>query len=382
MEDVKVINLKSSNEALDIYLETLVKSITCPNCGALTSRIHDYRTQIVRDVSILGKNTYLHVKKKRYLCACCNKRITERVSLIPKYQRTTSRLWHQIFVATSKSQTFTDIGNTFNISTTSVIRIFDNLSYSINNLPQVIAIDEFRGNSGGEKFQSIVTNPKRREVLDILPSRKSEDLYSYFGQFTNRNNVKYVVMDMSPTFKHVALNCFPNAKIVADKYHVVRTVSWAFENVRKRIQKDFIKDKQRYFKNSRKLLLKRYAQASSDQKTQIANMLSQSKELAAAYWLKEKFYEFMSVKNEVEARKLLSEWLMLASVSGPPEFKAPISTCENWYTEIIAAFSTGYTNGFTEGCNNKIKVLKRISYGVRNFDRFRKRILHIFKYEN
>jgi len=49
----------------------------------------------------------------------------------------------------------------------------------------VIAIDEFKGNSGGQKYQTILTNPKKHKVLDILPSRKSEDLYEYFSRFKN-----------------------------------------------------------------------------------------------------------------------------------------------------------------------------------------------------
>ena len=53
----------------------------------------------------------------------------------------------------------------------------------------------------------------------------------------------------------------------------------------------------------------------------------------------------------------------------------------NWMTGILNSFSTSVTNGFTEGCNNKIKVLKRIAYGYQNFDRFRNRILHIFSYQ-
>ena len=53
----------------------------------------------------------------------------------------------------------------------------------------------------------------------------------------------------------------------------------------------------------------------------------------------------------------------------------------NRMTGILNSFSTSVTNGFTEGCNNKIKVLKRIAYGYQNFDRFRNRILHIFSYQ-
>lgn len=58
-------------------------------------------------------------------------------------------------------------------------------------------------------------------------------------------------------------------------------------------------------------------------------------------------------------------------------FKKCVNTFVDWNEEILNVFETGLTNGYTEGCNNRIKVLKRNAYGVRNFDRFRKRILHV-----
>lgn len=57
------------------------------------------------------------------------------------------------------------------------------------------------------------------------------------------------------------------------------------------------------------------------------------------------------------------------------------NTLINWQTEILNTFDYPYSNGFTEGCNNKIKVLKRNAYGYRNFKRFRNRIMHIFAYQ-
>jgi len=70
----------------------------------------------------------------------------------------------------------------------------------------VLSIDEFRGNADGEKFQCILTDPESRKVLDILPNRKSEDLYRYFSQFKDRNNVKYVVIDMSGPYRSLVQN--------------------------------------------------------------------------------------------------------------------------------------------------------------------------------
>lgn len=77
------------------------------------------------------------------------------------------------------------------------------------------------------------------------------------------------------------------------------------------------------------------------------------------------------------AEKAFLNWIKYAGSVGIKEFESCINTFRNWNKEILNAFKYGYTNGKTEGYNSKIKVLKRISYGLRNFNRFRNRILHI-----
>ncbi len=262
---------------------------------------------------------------------------------MPRYQHTTNRLWGHTLSLLSQSRSM---------------------------------IDEFRGNSGGQKFQTILTNPKHHKLLDILPSRKQDDLCQYFSRFKDRNNVRYVVMDMSSNFKSMAKACFPDATIVADKYHVVRQVTWAFESVRKRVQKYFGTNRRKYFKRSRKLLLKSPSKLTPDQLEEVSLMLSLSKALALAYHLKNEFYRFMKSGSKEEVRKSLYNWYLLVGTARVKEFDRCMNTFNSWQNEILNAFDTGLTNGYTEGCNNRIKVIKRIAYGMPNFNRFRRRILH------
>ena len=77
-----------------------------------------------------------------------------------------------------------------------------------------------------------------------------------------------------------------------------------------------------------------------------------------------------------DAPQLLSKWLLLAENYKIKEFNACINAYHNWSTEILNSIRFPWSNGFTEGCNNKTKVLKRVCFGVRNFSRFRNRILH------
>ena len=77
----------------------------------------------------------------------------------------------------------------------------------------------------------------------------------------------------------------------------------------------------------------------------------------------------------------MSDWINSALVCGIPQFEKAAKSMINWLSGILNSFSSPITNGFTEGCNNKIKVLKRNAYGYRNFYRFRNRILHIFSHQ-
>ncbi|MCG4586728.1 transposase, partial [Anaerosalibacter bizertensis] len=105
-------------------------------------------------------------------------------------------------------------------------------------------------------------------------------------------------------------------------------------------------------------------------------MLLYNDDLRIAHKLKEWFYEIcQSDKYSYQCREL-AKWIQNAESSGIPEFEKCAATYRRWHKEIKNAFKYGYTNGPTEGFNNKIKVLKRISFGLKNFYRFRNRILH------
>lgn len=181
---------------------------------------------------------------------------------------------------------------------------------------------------------------------------------------------------MNPHFKSVANACFPNAVIVTDKYHVVRQASWAMERVRKNEQKNLSKDLRLYFKRSKYLLNKPREKLTEDEMLRLALMFEIAPKLADAYRLKNEFFQIMKAKSSAEGKQKLTDWLLSVEVMEIPEFSDCTKSCHNWFKEILNAMDCPWTNGYTEGCNNKTKVLKRSCYGVRNFRRFRNRILH------
>ena len=373
LEDVIITNVENITDQLHIYIELPRRKHVCPCCGAETDRIHDYRWQKIKDVP-LARDTFLHLRKRRYRCDC-GKRFFERNSFLPRYYRVTSRLVADIIFAFKKVVSMKEIGCRFNVSAVTAMRYFNLFNKKLTKLPEVISLDEFKGNSGGQKYNSIIVNPKEKEVLDILPNRFECDLVKYFSQFTNKNEVKYFVCDMNPHFRQVAKICFPQATIVADKYHVIRQIYWAMEKVRKNEQNKLSKRFRRYFKKSKHLLAKRIENLMPEEMDRLSLMFEIAPRLADAYRIKNDFLTVIRSKSSGEGKQQLVDWLYSVEVMDLPEFHDCTKAYHNWFQEILNSMDVPWTNGYIEGCNNKTKVLKRVSYGMRNFNNFRKRIL-------
>ena len=373
LEDVIITDVENISDQLNISIELPRRKHICPCCGAETDRVHDYRMQIIKDVP-LARDTFLHLRKRRYRCDC-GKRFFEKNTFLPRYYRVTSRLVAEIMFAFKKTVSAKDIGCRYNISSVTAIRYFNLFNKKLTELPEVISLDEFKGNSGGQKYNSIIVDPKERVVLDILPNRFENDLVKYFSQFSNKNNVKYFVCDMNPHFRQVAKVCFPQATIVADKYHVIRQVYWAMEKVRKNEQNKLSVRFRKYFKKSKYLLMKRIEKLTPEETDRLALMFEVAPRLADAYRIKNDFLTVIRSKSSEEGKQQLVDWLYSVEVMNLPEFHDCTKAYHNWFQEIINSMDIPWTNGYIEGCNNKTKVLKRVTYGMRNFNNFRKRIL-------
>lgn len=384
LQDVNIINVEQFESHTLIHTQLPAKPHLCPCCKYETSYIHDYRKRKIKDISAFGKNVILIHNHRRYVCKNCGKRFAENNSFAPKYYRVTLRLINEIFKKTESERSFTSIAKEVNLSVSTVIRFFDMLSYDApKQLPQVLSIDEFKGNTDKEKYQVIITNPDDGTVLDILPDRKQSHLVSYFKKWNRdeRSVVKFFISDMWKPYAELSEIYLKEATRLVDKYHYVRQVIWAFERVRKQIQKKYGKENRLLFKHSKRILTMRRCKLKPEQLEKVEYLLYFNDDLRSAYYLKELFYEILDCDDGNKGKELLSEWILTAQSSRLKDYHDCATTLQNWSKSIFNTFDYPYTNGFTEGCNNKIKVLKRNAYGYRNFNRFRKRILHMFNYK-
>ncbi len=162
LKDIIVTNVEVTESEYRISIERKRSLHTCPCRGTQADRVHDYRWQSVKEISILGKRAILLLHKPRYVCPACNKRFAEQNDFLPKYQRMSSRLRQYIISRFAQMRSATSIAQECGYSLTTVLRLFRSVSYPRPNLPPAISIDEFKGNAGGHKYQCVLTNPKKK----------------------------------------------------------------------------------------------------------------------------------------------------------------------------------------------------------------------------
>ena len=137
--NVFVDKIENNLSSIAIHLSTQAKEQICPCCGQTTKYIHDYRTQKIRDISFQGKETFLFLRKRRYICKACGKRFFEKYDFLPRYRHFTGRVYASVLNALREKSSFKDIGKRFGISSASVFKIFEYVAITTpTSLPTVL----------------------------------------------------------------------------------------------------------------------------------------------------------------------------------------------------------------------------------------------------
>ena len=163
--EVKEIIKKEKN--IEIHISTKAKEQTCPCCGNKTKHIHDYRKQNIKHGILNNKTIILILNKRRYCCEKCGKRFYEEYDFINKYQRCSPIFYKVIYEKFSEVVSFSHIAREVGLSVTTIIRLFNYINFTKpETLPEVLCIDEFKGDADGEKFQCILVDGKERKIVD------------------------------------------------------------------------------------------------------------------------------------------------------------------------------------------------------------------------
>jgi len=388
-DDVMIKKTEERDGVYYIWIEMERKAHSCPECKHMTDKVHDYRMQKIRHQPIFGRQSFLFYRKRRYRCDYCGKRFYESNSITNRYQRESLEFKKAISIELIHGKSFKDTASRFHTSPTTVIRRFDEITSSmvkeIKELPKVIAIDEYKGDAGNEKYQLIIADPVKREPLDILPNRRKDTLVDYLNK--RGSKVETVVMDMSHSFKAAVNEALGGPIIVADRFHFCRYIYWALERVRIRVQREFHEYDRKKSKRMRHIFYKANEKLTEKQRWYLERFLNMSPDLRRAYELKEayrKWFELAKANGPnrlADTKERLYQYYDLVRASGLKEFEKAIETFQNWQKEIMNSFAFDLHNGYIEGINNQTKVIKRNAFGFRRFDRFRAKVLMHHQYK-
>lgn len=374
-----------------IHIEVERQPHTCPACHQLTDKVHDYRTQKIQHTKMFSRETIIFYRKRRYVCLC-GQRFYEENGLVERYQRQSIELKQTLSLELIHGKNFKDVAARFNTSPTTVMRRFDQIGEhylkETKELPHVIAIDEYKGDTDGETYQTIIADPIQRRPLEILKDRKKETVKSYLQEHGRK--VEVVVMDMSPSFKAAVDQALGRPIVVADRFHFCRYIYWALERVRRHVQKEFSDYDRKKCKRMKHIFYKRYDELSEKQRWYLNRYLSMSDYLRRGYQLKESYCGWFNEAKELGSTDLskikehLYAFYQQVQNANVPEFEKAVKTFQNWQKEIMNSFAFNLNNGYIEGINNQTKVIKRNAFGFRRFDRFRKKVLlhHQYKHIN
>ncbi len=216
-----------------------------------------------------------------------------------------------------------------------------------------------------------VTDVGKRKMLEILRDDRIATLQVFLNKIP-RDKVREVCIDMKESLRKVSEEVFPKAKVAVDHFHVIADSNRRMNEARK-IEQDVLRKKK--IKIPRKIFLRGYEKLNEKQRSKIAKLLISYPSLRAFYRAKEKLREFYRQETREEAARLLDLIILNLRSEDDGELIRWGNTLRRWRDPILSYFDNRTTNGFTEGCNTRIKMLKRVSYGLRNVDVYCRKML-------
>ena len=376
---LKLIDAKRDGRGTVWIVETKpTRQEPCTRCGDLCSQFYGKVKVRLRDEPLRSESLYIEIKKQRYFCKRCKKPFVERIDGFKVNQRSTGRFEKFIAEMCEKFSNISEVQKRYKCSSSFAYKVFykyqaiklkEKISYG---WPSVIGIDEhfFTRKRGYVEYVTVITDMSKKRLYEMVEGKDTKHLIEQLSHLPGRENVKLVVMDMSSTYKKFVKDFFPNAMIVADKFHVLRLLTPTIM----KIQKDIHGHRQELL--LKKLILKNRINLEYFLRSDVDRYLKQHPELDIVYRFKERLYEFYRTKGIVRA---VHGFYRLISQLKSTEHKALLKlarTMERWKKEILLYFETGLTNARTEAFNRTAKLVQRKACGYKSFKNYRLRTLN------
>ncbi|MEM8493396.1 MAG: ISL3 family transposase [Pseudomonadota bacterium] len=364
------------NDRIEVYARP-TKRPCCIHCQYKDLKIKATYQRSLKHTRQGNQVMTLHLRVPKYYCPRCQRYFRHRFPGVRPRYRSTEAFRLEVFEAHDGGVTQRKLSRTHDIGPATVERWYQSQcrlrrSEMANRpCPKFLGIDEhfFTRRRG---FATTLVDLRRHKVFDVRLGRSEASLDSYLRHLPGKDNVRFIVMDLSETYRNIARQYFPRARIVADRFHVVRLVNQHFLNAWKDLHPEGRRNR-----GLLSLMRRHEWNLTPEQQENLQRYLDDYPGLAALYDAKQRLNRLLLLKNlkKKRARQKLAELLGLIEQLGRSPLRRLAKTLKSWLEPIITMWRVGLSNGPTEGFHNKMEMMSRRAYGFRNFENYRLRVL-------
>jgi transposase len=354
-------------------------TVKCPHCQGTELRLKDRRIRRPRHESWGTRQCQLELETRKWFCGGCQRSFWQRFpGILPRLRATEPfrrSVCQKHFDGISRSR----LGRRERISGATVERWFlEHLARVAAErtspaCPRILGIDEhfFTQRQG---FATTFCDLKNHKVYDVVLGRSELSLESYLAKLEEKDKVQVVCMDLAAVYRAIVRKHFPNARIVADRFHVIRLVNHHFLACWRELDPAGAKNR-----GLLSLMRRHRHNLRPEQAARLATYLETYPALRQIYRFKQKLCYLLLTRhcNQKKCSQLAPRFLRAVRELRDAGL-APLvqlgNTLHAWQEEIATMWRFTRNNGITEGFHTKMEVLQRQAYGFRNFNNYRLRV--------
>jgi transposase len=390
--DVRVLqtDLTAGGEFI-LTVESTMTSTTCRRCGRVSTEQHGVDdSRLLRHLPILGRPVYLRIRPKRFRCPFCKGQPTTTQQLDwYEPQALHTKAYERHLIVQLINSTLTDVTEKEDVSYAALLGVLDRwIATSVDwaALPPcpTLGIDEIALLKGQRDYLAVITARDEAgalHVVAVLPDRLKSTIVAWLIALPEavRARITTVCTDMWEGYVSAVEEVLPSALLVIDRFHVARHYRDAVDTLRKqevkRLRKELPEEQHDDLKHILWPLRKQPADRTDEEQQRLKRLFALSPALERASTLREELTRiFDTARSKADGLRRIHFWRRRVERSGLRCFDPFLKLLDSWLDRIANYFINHESSGFVEGLNNKLKVLKRRCYGLRNIGRFFQRL--------
>lgn len=379
---VSRVELNVKEQKVDVWAEHAVdERWACPDCGACFALYDHSEERSWRHLDSCQFQTFLHARPPRVECPTHGVRQVKLPWAEPRSRFTA--LFERLAIDVLKETSVVGGMRILRISWDEAWHIMERAvergqRAKPKRVPTEIGVDE-KAAAKGQKYITIVCDIERGTVEHIADERTKESLDSYFVKFSEEElaGIEAVAMDMWDPFLRSVVEHVPRGaeKIVFDRFHIMKSMSEAVNDVRKREHRELRADGDETLTGSKYLWLYSEENLPDKHRERFAELKAINLKTARAWAIKESLRELWSYQSQGWGLRFWKRWHFWATHSRLKPVIDVAYRIKRRLTNIITYFKHRITNAVSEGLNSKIQTIKKTAYGFRNREHFKTAIL-------